>query len=444
MTERVVLHVGGPKSGTTYLQAVLREHAETLAGAGVLVAGREQVDLVHAAMVLRGDARLDGLPPRAHRAWDRLVDEVAGWSGEMAVVSYELFSNLEADAVRRALEDLAPRRVDVVVTARDLGRSLSSAWQERLKFGVSQPLERFTPPDDDVVDSEWGWRTLDPSSVAQRWGATLPADRVHVVTVPRDGEPGELWRRFADAAGLEGLVTDPAPVRANESLDVVSAEVLRRTNPHLRDFLRTPRERAVWSRDLLANRVLAPLGQEPLALGDAQLAGARERYEACRRAVVAAGWVVHGDLADLEPVAGRGRSPREVSDAEVAQTAVRALAALLRETRNDSVAAAAAAPAAAPAAGSGSAPAGAGAEEGRGLRGLRSVVTGASSRAVAARADELHARVDELERALDDRRRLQQRLAMLTDLVGELLLPLEEADPAEQQRLAEQYRRTTT
>ena len=90
MTERVYLHVGSPKSGTTYLQRVLRHNQEELGRQGVLVAGRTHGDLVHAGFVVREDPRLARLPERASGAWDRLVEEVRGFRGHTAIISYEL------------------------------------------------------------------------------------------------------------------------------------------------------------------------------------------------------------------------------------------------------------------------------------------------------------------------------------------------------------------
>lgn len=439
MTERLYLHVGGPKSGTTYLQGLLRSQRELLASHGVLVGGQAQVELVHAAMVLRDDRRLQDLPERAHGAWDRLVAEVRDWQGPSAVLSYELFSNLTAEQAQRAVADLEGIEVHVVVTARDLGRALASAWQERLKFGLDEPLATWQPPSDTVVGSEWGWRTLDPASVAARWSAGLPAERVHLVTVPRDGGPDALWHRFAEACDLQDVPVGTDAPRANESLDPAAAELLRRLNPLLGDFLRTGRDHAVWSRDLLANRVLAGLGREPLRAGPAQLAEAEERYAACVEAVTAAGYTLHGDLDDLRPLGDdTGRGPDEVDDAELLDTALRALAGLLREVRAD-------AETRAPRPGPVPPPSGPPAPRGpRALaRRAATFAAGVASRPVLDRNAELHRRVDELEALLDDRRRLQQRLAMLTDLVTELLLPAEQASPEQLEQLVTRYRRST-
>jgi hypothetical protein len=330
MTQVVYLHVGGPKSGTTYVQQVLDNNAALLADAGVLVVG-PRLELIHAAMVLREDRRLDDLPPAARESWTRVVAQVREWQGRAAILSYELFANASAEQVRRALADLEGLEVHVVVSARDLGKAVSSSWQEQLKFGLTKELDAWTPPGEDVAGSEWGWRTMQPANVAARWGADLPADHVHVVTVPGSGAGSdELWRRFAEACDLtrvDGL--DLAVPRANESLGVVEAELLRRVNRALDGRVPGGRQKSLWIRDLLAHRVLAPIGREPIGLTSGQLEEAQAQAEAAVAAVTAAGWPVHGDLDDLRPRPGDARLPSEVTDAEVAESAAIALADLL-------------------------------------------------------------------------------------------------------------------
>jgi hypothetical protein len=95
MTQVVYLHVGGPKSGTTFIQQVLEHNAETLARAGLRVVG-PRLELIHAAMAVRGDARLDSLPAAARDAWDRVTEQVREWHGHAAVLSYDLFANASA------------------------------------------------------------------------------------------------------------------------------------------------------------------------------------------------------------------------------------------------------------------------------------------------------------------------------------------------------------
>ena len=129
MTQVVYLHVGGPKSGTTFIQHVLEHNRATLAGAGVLVVG-PRLELIHASMAVRGDRRLADLPAAAGDAWDRVTEQVREWQGDAAIMSYELFANASTEQVRTALERLEGIEVHVVVSARDLGKAIASSWQE--------------------------------------------------------------------------------------------------------------------------------------------------------------------------------------------------------------------------------------------------------------------------------------------------------------------------
>lgn len=430
MTDVVYLHVGGPKSGTTFVQHVLQANAEALAQAGVLVAG-PRLELIHAAMAVRGDRRLEQLPESAASAWERVATGVRAWSGHSAIVSYELFAGASAAQASAALQALAGLEVHVVVSARDLGKSIPSAWQEQLKFGLTKPLEKWRPPAETVADSEWGWRTMQPANVAARWGADLPPERVHVVTVPGDSaDSSELWHRFAEACGLSHLTgLDLSMERVNESLGVVEAELLRRVNKALDGRVQGSRQRSLWIRDVLAHQVLAPIGREPIGLTDAQLGEAQDEANRAAAAILAAGYRVHGDLADLRPGSGQGRLPGQVSDREVLESATLALADLLVWAGQSGADPHGSTPGSTPGAASGSTP-----QEGAGGRlalarsavrtTLHRVATPAQSRQVA----ELEARVAELEAQVAAERALHLRVASLTDLVQELLLPAAQQD----------------
>ena len=415
MTRTVHLHVGAPKSGTTYVQRILDGNRERLADAGVLVVGRRHVDRVQAALQVREDHRWQELPEGRRDMWGRLVEQIRAWEGDRAVLSYELFSAATAEQAEKALADLGGLDVHVVITARDLARSVPSAWQERLKFGLTTPLEQWTPPPAESPRAEWGWRTTDPSSVAERWGATLPADHVHVVTVPRGGaDESELWRRFAEACGLTGLPLDLTLPRANASLGVVEAELLRRVNAHVHAPIVGSREQARWLRDTLAHEVLAPLGGEPLGITDEQYAEAQARAEQAIAAVGSRGYAVHGDLDDLRATRPEGRLPGQVPAEEVLESAARTIAQLLQLLRERTL-------------------------EGRAERtqevapatagGLARRVAQKVARPYVARRD---ARIAERLAALEEQvmreRELHLRVAALQDLVAELLLPVEARD----------------
>lgn len=429
MTERVYLHVGAPKSGTTYLQRVLDANRATLEAAGTLLVGERHLDRIHAAMAVREDPRLAELPESARTAWTRLVRQIDGWRGPAAVLSYELFAVASAEQAARALKDLAEYDVHVVVSARDLGRSVVSAWQERLKFGLTTPLDEWQPKPESAESSEWGWRTLDPSGVAERWGSTLPADHVHIVTAPRPGAgPSELWRRFADACGLAGLDVSLDVPRANESVGVVQAELLRRVNGLLRTQISGSRQRSVWIRDLLAQEVLAPLGSERIGVPEAQAAEAAEVWRRATDRIGSAGYVVHGDLADLEPAPSDDRLPSQVTDAELTEAAVACISSLVVTMRDRSTGPTPSlAPAPSPV------------PPGRRER-MRNLAVRAAGPYNNVRVRQLSRRVDELEREVQQARRLHLRVATLQDLVTELLLDPEHQDEGVTGRALRRYR----
>ncbi|WP_148613999.1 DUF6752 domain-containing protein [Nocardioides rubriscoriae] len=414
MTRRLYLHVGSPKSGTTYLQRVLEVNRGLLADAGVLVVGGSQVDRIHAAMVVRDDPRLERLPARRRQAWQRLVDQVRSWPGESAVLSYELFSAASRPQAEKALADLAAiegLEVHVVVTSRDLGLAVPSAWQERLKFGLRKRLEAWTPPPESHQRSEWGWRTMDPAGVARRWGSTLPPAQVHVVTVPRaGGDPAELWHRFAEACALDDLAVELSVGRSNESLGVVESELLRRVNGRLPEPLRSDnREQAVWLRDTLAHGILAGLGDEQIGTPPAQLEQAGEVADRAREQIRAAGWAVHGDLDDLVASSRGTRLPGDVADAELLDVSVEVIAALLAQLRERAVSGTADHPADDDASG------------------VRRTAGTLARRAVGARVQRrdaaLRQRITALEAEVAAGRELHLRVAALQDVVTELVLP---------------------
>ena len=100
-----------------------------------------------------------------------------------------------------------------------------------------------------------------------------------MVTVPaRAAGADKLWHRFASATGLAEVEDlDLGVERANESLGVVEAELLRRVNGGIDGRIPGGRQKSLWMRDLLAHTILAPIGREPIGLTEAHAEEARPR-----------------------------------------------------------------------------------------------------------------------------------------------------------------------
>lgn len=311
MAERVVLHVGTMKSGTTTLQALLFTNQEQLRSRGVLVPGETWGDQVRGARdVIAGGGA----------TWSALVAQIDAWEG-VAVLSMEYFGAMRPDEVALVARDLP--RLEVVVTARDLNRQLASMWQETVQNGrswawsdylagarASRPL---ASPSGEA--GRTFWRQQDLVRIVRRWGEAAP---VTVVTLPPPGgSRSELPERFATAAAVD--LSDLSATTANESVGAVSAVLLQRVNAVLGARGIGHDEGREVRKTVLAKQVLAArAGSEPrLGLDVARWVPSYSR----RMAKALRSVPVVGDWRDLRPVAVPGIDPASVSDADLIDAA---------------------------------------------------------------------------------------------------------------------------
>ena len=180
MSRVVYLHVGAPKTGTTYLQDRLGLNARSLAEHGVHVpTGSPLVSPAlsqfRAALDLLGQD-WGGAPGHAQGAWEALVKKIRRRSGTV-IVSHEILAPAPPEAVARAMADLGEggdTEVHVVYSARDLARQLPAAWQESVKQGRKWSYRRFLNRSE--RGRTWFQRAFDLPGVLGTWGAE-PAAR---------------------------------------------------------------------------------------------------------------------------------------------------------------------------------------------------------------------------------------------------------------------------
>ena len=139
MSRKVYLHIGAPKTGTTYVQDRLSLNAKNLARHDVHLPAAPLVDpaLFHfrAALDLL-DQDWGGPAGHAEGGWQALVRKTRRRSGTV-VVSHEILAPAQPHQVARAMRDLAGAEIHVVYSARDLARQVPAAWQESIKQGRS-------------------------------------------------------------------------------------------------------------------------------------------------------------------------------------------------------------------------------------------------------------------------------------------------------------------
>jgi hypothetical protein len=338
VSQRVLLHVGTPKTGTSYLQDVLFRNRPVLADAGILYPAERFDEHFLAALDLM---RLPwgGLETEALGAWDRLAGLVRDWDGT-AVVSHEILANASRAQVQRALTSLGhpETEVHVVLSVRDLVRQIPAEWQENVKHRRELSYARFLQTIQDPARegriATWFWGVQEIPDILGRWCRDLPPERVHLVTVPGPGEPPQLlWERFSEAFGLTDLDLDLEGERSNPSLGAPETALLRRINIRANPVIEPPRYRPLV-RELLAHQTLSRRVITPrLTLPGDAYAWTQELTGAWIDEIKDRGYDVIGDLGDLvgKLPAQPYSDPDHPDEAEVADAALDAITALLRE-----------------------------------------------------------------------------------------------------------------
>ena len=333
MARRVFFHVGTLKTGTTYLQRVMWENRDRLEAAGTLFAGDSYQDRVWATQTVRGMRQPH---ERAATAWDRLVEQVNAFDGD-AIVSHEFFGGASPKQARAAIARVAPAEVHVVATARDLVGIFPAMWQEQVKFGFTDTFADYEPlPLDARPGKHWSWRTIDVADVLRRWTSSVPADRVHVVTMPPPGSPRNLlWERFAEACGFDPSLASLDLEPVNESMGVAEAELLRRVNLGLHEELRPSPEPARWVRGYLGLEILARRDGEKLRVSPQRAKQLQARSRDIADRLRTAGYHVIGDLEDLLGPADppTSRQPEEIEEGELLEVATAVINTMLTDHR---------------------------------------------------------------------------------------------------------------
>lgn len=339
MTPRrtVIVHVGAPKTGTSFVQDLLFQNREALAGQGILYPADRFDEHFLAALDLM-ELPWGGLERQAVGAWDRLAARVREWEGT-SIISHEILATASRSQVRRALDSFGDAEVHVVLSARDLVRQIPAEWQENVKHrrtvGYADFLRKIADPKRNGKLASWFWGVQEVPDILDRWGSTLPPERVHLVTVPKPGAPtGLLWERFAGVFGIDPSRFEPDGTHANPSLGVPESALIRRINSHVNDGVLANDHYREFVRELLAHRSLSGrTGSSRLALPPDARSWAVELSEAWITELGSRGYDVVGTLDDLrpDPEVAPFTDPDSPDEEQVADAAVQSVVALLKE-----------------------------------------------------------------------------------------------------------------
>jgi len=334
---KVLLHVGTPKTGTSYLQDVLFRNREVLAEAGIAYPATRHDSHFLAALDLM-QLPWGGLQAEAIGAWDELAQQVREHDGT-AIISHEILATASRAQIGRALESLGHgegTEIHLVLSVRDLVRQIPAEWQENVKHRAQLPygtfLDQITDPERTTRIGAWFWGVQEVPDILDRWGQDLPPSNVHLVTVPPPGgAPELLWKRFSQAFRLDGIDLDLEGERHNPSLGAPETTLLRRINRKANAEL-APADYRPLVRELLAHQTLSRRTRSPrLALPPDLHSWVQELSGSWIAEIEARGYDVVGDLGDLvgAPPVAEYADPDRPRERQVASAAVDAITALL-------------------------------------------------------------------------------------------------------------------
>jgi hypothetical protein len=338
MSRVVYLHVGAPKTGTTYLQDRLALNKASLARHGIHYPLNLHASQFRPALDIL-QMPWGGLQSDVDGEWDTLMGRVRRLSGTV-VISHEILAAAKPSQIKRAMVGLEGSEVHLVYSARDLARQIPAEWQEGVKHQRKVAFNRFLTQVQAAKRSKstaWFWRVQSLPDVLSRWTRGLPPERVHLVTVPQSGAPRDLlWERYCRVFGIDPAWAPEESARENVSIGAAETFLLRRLNRRLRRAGLPSDEYRRLIRELVVHQTMAKRPQmTKVTLPPRAFPWAAEVAEEWIEWVEGSGIQVVGDVADLRPVPPpadqRWVDPDRPRRPEMVDAAVDAMVALALE-----------------------------------------------------------------------------------------------------------------
>lgn len=251
MANRLVIHAGFLKTGTTALQASMNLKHKELLEQGVLyprvINPRIAVEADHhfAALALIGkpegwreeESENDSEPIET---WNHLRDELNKFNGT-SIFSSEMLCELLMPEIQRVKNETSAAEKDVIFTIRPLVKILPSAYQQKIKFGqikvsYEKWLEQVFDPVRETSAAQQFWLRHDYPAVLKRWIDVFGIGHVGLVVADENNREF-LFETFNSLLKLKpGTLHQYKKVGTNRSLTVDEGALLMEVNRLFRKY----------------------------------------------------------------------------------------------------------------------------------------------------------------------------------------------------------------
>jgi hypothetical protein len=231
----ILLHIGPHKTGTTSLQAALRENSATLKAHGVEYLAQDGKPAAN--RVARSLLRLPfiGKEVVPYAEWEQFAQKINQSDAPRIILSGEEFSFCGSKEIHELARTFGQDRLHVVITIRPIARILPSHWQLDLRAGATTKhlddwlQEKLHPSLAQRCASMLGlqksfWFLHRHDALYQRWAKILSRRAITVVIVD-ETNPNAQYEAFEKLLGVPSGAVRGSTLR-NSSMKELEAHTL--------------------------------------------------------------------------------------------------------------------------------------------------------------------------------------------------------------------------
>lgn len=244
--QRLIIHAGFHKSGTTAVQESLYAQREALLEQGVNYLNIRKK--AHHSLAFALTERTWGWKRRGGKiipnsVWAKAARRINRSKAQTVLLSSEFFSELSKEKIEKLANSVRHREIEVIFTIRPLAKLLASSYQQYLKYGTKSDYSTWLHS---VLD-EVGISKVNPTfwlrhlhgKVVANWVEVFGAAKVSVVVVD-ESRPEFLFNSMNQIIGLQKGTLVSQQRGSNRSLSLEELSVLLEINkllPKERDWL---------------------------------------------------------------------------------------------------------------------------------------------------------------------------------------------------------------